>query len=267
MSPQVLPAASAASPIPPLHDYSLSFRQQPEAARACGHGDRDRRVVDPPPIVQLKITERATGNPVQDHSAIFALHCTLLDAETGAEIIHPGYDQSAVANMGAMMGTLVVSPFQGKDEYGIAGTFFIFSDLSCRFPGRYILKYELLRINLQSFQPGTVHGTVATIRSEPFITYPAKDFPGMKASTALLRALRRQGLNVGIKKGSEARKLLKDKQRRRSSSAESSDDGLQKSRAGQDRAQNDAVIQKAGASRPKKKARAVRTENRSFGMV
>lgn len=37
--------------------YHLSIRQQPIAARACGAGDRDRRPVDPPPILQMLITD------------------------------------------------------------------------------------------------------------------------------------------------------------------------------------------------------------------
>lgn len=49
------------SPPPPRKPssprYHLSIRQQPIAARACGAGDRDRRPVDPPPIIQLLLTD------------------------------------------------------------------------------------------------------------------------------------------------------------------------------------------------------------------
>ncbi|KAJ5928102.1 hypothetical protein N7466_007058 [Penicillium verhagenii] len=51
------------SPSPPprrksaLPRYHLHVRQQPIAARACGAGDRDRRPVDPPPIVQILLTD------------------------------------------------------------------------------------------------------------------------------------------------------------------------------------------------------------------
>ncbi|GIK03371.1 hypothetical protein Aspvir_007440 [Aspergillus viridinutans] len=37
--------------------YHLHIRQQPIAARACGAGDRDRRPVDPPPIIQMLLTD------------------------------------------------------------------------------------------------------------------------------------------------------------------------------------------------------------------
>ncbi|KAE8349675.1 velvet factor-domain-containing protein [Aspergillus coremiiformis] len=53
------------SPVPPpppgrppkASRYHLHIRQQPIAARACGAGDRDRRPVDPPPIVQMLLTD------------------------------------------------------------------------------------------------------------------------------------------------------------------------------------------------------------------
>lgn len=104
------------------------------------------------------------------------------------------------------MGTIVASPYQAKDERGVAGTFFVFPDLSCRSPGRYKLGFKLLRVDLMSMEPGKVSPSVASAVSEVFAVYTAKDFPGMRASSDLLKALRRQGLNVGVKKGSEARK-------------------------------------------------------------
>ncbi|GKZ36235.1 hypothetical protein AbraIFM66950_007232 [Aspergillus brasiliensis] len=43
--------------------YHLFIRQQPIAARACGAGDRDRRPVDPPPILQLLLTDFDPSTP------------------------------------------------------------------------------------------------------------------------------------------------------------------------------------------------------------
>lgn len=44
-------------PIPSKERFHLHVRQQPIGARACGSGDRDRRPVDPPPIVQILLTD------------------------------------------------------------------------------------------------------------------------------------------------------------------------------------------------------------------
>ncbi|KAL4932653.1 velvet factor family protein [Aspergillus undulatus] len=57
------PATPSPPPPPPRRSsrtssrYRLSIRQQPLAARACGAGDRDRRAVDPPPIIQILLTD------------------------------------------------------------------------------------------------------------------------------------------------------------------------------------------------------------------
>ncbi|KAJ5911189.1 Velvet factor [Penicillium subrubescens] len=60
---KLLHHAPESSPEPPPRRpstqsrYHLHVRQQPMAARACGAGDRDRRPVDPPPIVQILLTD------------------------------------------------------------------------------------------------------------------------------------------------------------------------------------------------------------------
>jgi hypothetical protein len=122
------------------------------------------------------------------------------------------------------MGTLVASPYQAKDENSIAGTFFVFPDLSCRSPGKYRLKFRLLRVDTSNMQLGATHGNVASIMTDVFNVYTAKDFPGMRASSGLLKALRRQGLNVGVKKGSESRKGKTKAKKEVESSVSSSED-------------------------------------------
>lgn len=200
----------------PNLNYQLSVRQQPTAARACGFGERDRRTVDPPPIVELKITNKTTGEPEQDPSALLALHCTLLTHDGRAhdfEAVPPQPNRQ-------LMGTLVASPYQSKDNNGIAGTFFVFSDLSCRHPGKFRLTLTLLRVDPTNMLPGAVHGSVANVVTDIFTVFTAKDFPGMRASSALLKSLRRQGLNVGVKKGSEARNGKRQTKRKVSSGEE-----------------------------------------------
>ncbi|KAL4768817.1 velvet factor-domain-containing protein [Aspergillus nidulans var. acristatus] len=60
--------------------YRLFIRQQPLAARACGAGDRDRRPVDPPPIIQLLLTD-FNPNSENDRSILqdprFTVGCLL----------------------------------------------------------------------------------------------------------------------------------------------------------------------------------------------
>ncbi|KAK4503082.1 hypothetical protein PRZ48_006509 [Zasmidium cellare] len=237
------------SQVPPLN-YNLTIRQQPVAARACGFGERDRRVVDPPPIIELKITDHS-GMPEQDPNAMLALHCTLLspdghDDETELPPAHPDMPSTR-----RLMGTLVASPYQAKDENGIAGTFFVFPDLSCRSPGKYRLKFRLLRVDPMNMILGAKHGSVASIVTDIFSVYTAKDFPGMRASSGLLKALRRQGLNVGVKKGSEARKGKGKMKKEASSSGGSSSEGEDESDDGSEPRDHTS----SGGVSPKTKAR------------
>ncbi|KAE8412822.1 velvet factor-domain-containing protein [Aspergillus pseudocaelatus] len=68
--------------------YHLHIRQQPMAARACGFSNRDRRPVDPPPIIQLLLTD---FDPVSDQEKDilqdprFAVGCLLFPVETSSQ--------------------------------------------------------------------------------------------------------------------------------------------------------------------------------------
>lgn len=155
---------------------------------------------------------------------MLALHCTLLNPANQEDETQAPSNPTDMQSTRRLMGTLVASPYQAKDENSIAGTFFVFPDLSCRAPGRYRLHFKLLRIDPFNMQQGAIHGTVANIITEVFNVYTAKDFPGMRASSALLKALRRQGLNVGVKKGSEARRGKGGRMKKEDASSSDEDD-------------------------------------------
>lgn len=99
-----------------------------------------------------------------------------------------------------LMGTPVSSPFVGTDDEGEEGCFYCFPDLSVRTPGSFRLHFTLAILDplMQKNVP-----VVAGVMSDVFKVYNAKDFPGMKASTSLTKALKRQGCLISIKKGKE----------------------------------------------------------------
>lgn len=101
------------------------------------------------------------------------------------------------------MGTLVASPFVGTDENDQRGCFFCFPDLSCRTHGRYRLRFVLMRIEMSHARPGGYMPVLTSTLSDVFTVYTAKNFPGMRASTALTKALKRQGCAISVKKGNE----------------------------------------------------------------
>ncbi len=183
--------------------YTLRMRQEPIAARACGFGERDRRVIDPPPILQMDVTDSDAS--AAELSALLrtpysVVHCTLWDPQNDR-------DDTAMPSttdkrqQRRLMGTLVASPFVGKDEFNVEGCFFTFPDLSVRTPGTYSLRFQLVILNPKHMGPGASSPVQSVIKSAPFNVYNAKDFGGMRASTALTKCLKGQGCLISVKKG------------------------------------------------------------------
>ncbi|KAI5868148.1 velvet factor-domain-containing protein [Durotheca rogersii] len=182
--------------------YRLQVRQQPVAARSCGFGERDRRVIDPPPIVQVFIEDpKATQEEIrsQPKFRFSVMHCTIWN-ETGDQDCSGMPDD--YRQQRRLMGTIVSSPFVGLDENNEEGCFFCFPDLSCRTPGTFRLRFSLVVLDPHSV-PGSRTPVCAVAMSDVFTVYNAKDFPGMRASTALTKRLKEQGCLISIKKGNE----------------------------------------------------------------
>lgn len=191
------------TPEAPRPTYSIRMRQQPLSARACGFGERDRRVVDPPPILQMDV-DAPNATPEELKALIrqpyAVVHCTLWDPVT---------DKDATAMPGTtdkrqqrrLMGTLVASPFVGNDENEVEGCFFCFPDLSVRTPGIYSLMFKLVTLNPSTMGPGHVAPVRSTVTSTNFTVLNAKDFGGMRASTELTKKLKHQGCLISVKKG------------------------------------------------------------------
>ncbi|OTA66557.1 hypothetical protein K449DRAFT_304006, partial [Hypoxylon sp. EC38] len=179
--------------------YRLKVRQQPVAARSCGFGERDRRVIDPPPIVQVFIEDpKASQEEIraQLKFRFSVMHCTIWN-ETGDQDCSGMPDD--YRQQRRLMGTIVSSPFVGFDENNEEGCFFCFPDLSCRTPGSFRLRFSLVVLDPNSV-PGSRTPVCATAMSDVFTVYNAKDFPGMRASTALTKRLKEQGCLISIKK-------------------------------------------------------------------
>ncbi|KAF2763293.1 hypothetical protein EJ05DRAFT_496118 [Pseudovirgaria hyperparasitica] len=217
--PATRPAHSTPDPSS-SYDYKLVVRQQPLAARACGFGERDRRVIDPPPIIQLQVTDKNTGIPVDDELryGLHVLHCALWDPQGEREQTSLLQDQKRPTRR--LMGQLVASPSVAKDEHDVEGCFFCFPDLSCRTHGQYTLRFVLMRIDPANLEVGTFFPVLTEVLSDVFTVYTAKDFPGMRSSSALTRALKLQGCNIQVKKGND-----KAIARKRAPNSSDDDDG------------------------------------------
>ncbi|ORY10590.1 velvet factor-domain-containing protein [Clohesyomyces aquaticus] len=195
--------------------YALQVIQQPERARACGSGAKssaDRRPVDPPPIVELRVYEGEGPNKQEitfAYNANFFLFATL----ENARVIAPGRTQTT-PTFPVLTGTPVAG-MAYLDRPTPAG-YFIFPDLSVRHEGNYRLSFALyeelkeqkdmdpddasgLPINPQGGIDAHVSHRLE-VKSTPFLVYSAKKFPGLSESTALSRMVAEQGCRVRIRR-------------------------------------------------------------------
>ncbi|TKA62171.1 hypothetical protein B0A55_13085 [Friedmanniomyces simplex] len=192
--------------------YHLKVLQQPVRARACGAGAKssaDRRPVDPPPIVELKIFdgENSKTDITFSMNANYFLFATLEPARPMAH--------GRVAENKQQLTVLTGTPVAGMvylDRPEPAG-YFIFPDLSVRHEGKYRLGFSLYEESKdvkfddssdgapQSASPGDPCVTHRLeVKSEPFTVYSAKKFEGLTESTTLSRTVAEQGCRVRIRR-------------------------------------------------------------------
>ncbi|KAK2764253.1 velvet protein [Arachnomyces sp. PD_36] len=204
--------------------YNLQVIQQPERARACGAGAKssaDRRPVDPPPVVELRIfeTDPNDGHKTDitfGYNANFFLYATLATARPMAHGRVQGQPPSCPALTG-----VPVAGIAYLDRPVQAG-YFIFPDLSVRHEGRYRLSFNLYEqvkedkdadkdslLPVQDNVPSTPSKPSAPrahlhfrleVKSVPFTVFSAKKFPGLAESTPLSRMVAEQGCRVRIRR-------------------------------------------------------------------
>lgn len=167
------------------------------------------------------------------------VHCTLLSVSAQLSPYEQGEDVTAIPEPNniermtrRLTGTLVASPFAGTDldapgsrnDNARLGCFFVFSDLSCRQVGRYRLRFQIMKIGPEILNLGGRTSVVRIVESDVFEVFSAKDFPGMRASTALTKDLKRQGAAVSVKKGNEGSARQVNKKRGSTASDRSASD-------------------------------------------
>lgn len=179
----------------------------------------DRRPVDPPPVVELRIFEGDTKIDITfSYNANFFLYTTLESARPIA--------QGRVSSVPTPFPVLTGMPVAGMaylDRPSPAG-YFIFPDLSVRHEGKYKLAFNLFEELKESkdadAEPAltspdhpnnqaTKTNTMAPqshmhfrleVKSDPFVVFSAKKFPGLAESTSLSRVVAEQGCRVRIRR-------------------------------------------------------------------
>ncbi|KAK3811445.1 MAG: velvet factor-domain-containing protein [Linnemannia gamsii] len=168
--------------------YLLVIRQQPQRAKVCGNKERDRRSIDPPPIVQIKLADASTDkNKDYLQSPYLFMCCNVVHADDpNGDIVAPAHR--------ALAGTVVSSLNRLKDVDNSDGGFFVFGDISVRIEGRFCLRFTLFEL----IEGQVVH--VMTSISNAMTVHSSKTFPGMLESTFLSRSFSDQGVRIRIRK-------------------------------------------------------------------
>ncbi|KAF9425021.1 hypothetical protein BGZ94_007923 [Podila epigama] len=167
--------------------YILTIRQQPQRAKVCGK-ERDRRPIDPPPIVQIKLADPSTDRHKDYLQSPYLFMCCNL-----VRVNDPDGDIVAPAHR-ALAGTVVSSLNRLKDVDNSDGGFFVFGDMSARIEGHFRLRFTLFEI----IEGQVVH--VMNTVSDPWTAYSSKTYPGISEATFLSRCFSDQGVRIRIRK-------------------------------------------------------------------
>ncbi|KAK0641005.1 velvet factor-domain-containing protein [Cercophora newfieldiana] len=195
-----------ASYIPPGADaseqpFKLLVRQQPKYARVAIGKEKgtDRKPIDPPPIVQLRLDGMRDPNNNFLQNPYLILTARLVsgrddDSSTDGDSPSPSPKENALT------GTVVSSLYSLKDTDNAQGGFFVFGDLSVRKEGFYRLEFTLYELKLGDRECWMLNRTV----SDKFQVFSQKEFPGMAESTFLTRSFSDQGVRLRLRKDSRS---------------------------------------------------------------
>ncbi|KAI5121467.1 hypothetical protein M0805_003924 [Coniferiporia weirii] len=200
-------------------EYELIVRQEPKQARMCGVGTKaDRRPIDPPPVVQLRVVDKGASrsSSPDEHSnhynqsflqnPYYFMYASLASPERDEELhlLKDGKTRCTTGSVVSSLYHLKDPEADGERGQGRDAGFFVFPDLSVRTEGTYRLKLTLFEVI-----GANVHHC-KSIFSATFYVYTAKKFPGMEESTNLSCALADQGIKIRIRKDVRVRKRTVD---------------------------------------------------------
>ncbi|KND88593.1 hypothetical protein TOPH_06745 [Tolypocladium ophioglossoides CBS 100239] len=178
----------------------LTLRQAPIHARVAIGKEKDRKPIDPPPIVQL-LDKRYDGKSGLYDSPYLFMTSSLVPENYGES----SKDQELPSNY--LVGSHASSVHRLRDTENIEGGFFVFGDLSVKREGRFRLRFTLYERDQHSSMPSFYF--VSELITNIFTVFPTKLFPGMADSTPLTRTFSDQGVKVRLRKdlsGMAARK-------------------------------------------------------------
>ncbi|CAO3666776.1 unnamed protein product [Rhizopus stolonifer] len=120
--------------------YLLQIQEQPQQCRISGDIIKDRRPIDPAPIIKLSIFDSNLQQIEESiDSPFYVMHVSLWSTDMKAKL-------EVVNEKKTMLGSLVSSASRLKDLEGEECYYFAFPDLSIRLAGQYRLQFSLIHL-------------------------------------------------------------------------------------------------------------------------
>ncbi|KAL2912638.1 hypothetical protein HK105_207854 [Polyrhizophydium stewartii] len=213
------PGTDAATPVhlalPPLESlartttqvpaYRLVWKQQPDRARMSGFAMRDRRPLDPTPILQV-VPATDSKPPSFGDAPYLIAHISLWNADMTHEFTcsHAQADASDDRSEAApdvslssqqkqvLLGNMMSTCHVLKDLGGTRGMFFVFPDLAVRLSGTFRLRATMydLRGSLVGMGP-VAHADTGLVT-----VYSPRAFPGLSELSELGKSFTAQGVRI-----------------------------------------------------------------------
>ncbi|KAL0137068.1 velvet factor-domain-containing protein [Mucor lusitanicus] len=169
-------------------DYDIILRQQPTRAKISVPNERDKRSIEPPPIVQMQWINFSNEEKKQSlQSPFYFVMVNIVHAETPDTA-------SPLPTQEYLSGATVSSLYRLRDIDNTDGGFFVFGDLAVKKQGYFRLYFSLFEM---------IDGIVENrknILSNAFMVYTTKQYPGPMESTFLSRAFSDQGVKIRVRK-------------------------------------------------------------------
>lgn len=176
----------------------MVVRQHPKQARVVQQNGKatDRKSIDPPPIVELVLTNRnADEGDLLQNPYLFCYASLLPCSEEEKDI--PGSDipiERRPKLSEDLTGSLVSSVHKLKNTDNQDGAYFIFPDIYIGTEGIFRLCFSLFDIK------GMKISHISSIFTDTFMSYSSQSFPGVAPSTFLSRSFSDQGVRIKIRK-------------------------------------------------------------------
>ncbi|KAI7852551.1 velvet factor-domain-containing protein [Circinella umbellata] len=178
---------SSLSDLPKERNYDIIIRQQPKRAKMSVINERDRRPIEPPPILQMQWVNCSDDEIKKSlQSPFYFLVANIVTDDDPDTLLLPSQEY--------LSGSTVSSLYRLRDIDNSDGGFFVFGDLAVKKEGKYRLHFSLFEIvegNMQNRK---------TMLSDTFTVYLPKRFPGPFEATFLSRTFCDQGVKMRIRK-------------------------------------------------------------------